>query len=465
MNNFTSFSKIVAITEASKFVSNEIMTVAEIKDYLEKVSKKIPQPVADIVYLTAKYSLLDQKSIDDIRDANKSQLDKLAFKYDISVAELEDLWKNLKELKTNIRLLPQYQTTSERDAFKSGNLKMSDITIDLETSAGKSAVVKMYMPLLYKIVNEYVGKSSLGRAELMSAALVGFNDAMNDWRKKDDGRSVPFKTYAGFRARQQILHDINELSHNIANNWYAVKKMGSGADALSIDSMSRNDDGEFNQDHLSMLGIEDANHNLTKAENVLMDEFYKFIESKFKQRDVDVFYRYFGLKGYNKEKSKDIAKLVGIAPSNIRRIILDMLNAIKKNKNAMEILSDLQSTYNESLMVECISLDKDMMLETILSDDMFIMLEELNRWNNKSVYVNALDRTMDVLDPSEQGTITALLKGDFNYLDNRYKKDKAVIVKFLNNMYPTDNFTRKSDVAMLDTMMELSDCYKKYIKK
>lgn len=462
MNNFTSFSQIIAINEANKFVSNEILTVEEIESYLDKVGKKIPQQVANIVYLTAKYRLLDQKSVDEIRDANKSQLDKLAFKYNIPEMEIEELWKNLKELKTNLRLLPQYQTTSERDAFKAGNLKMTDITIDVETSAGRNATAKMYMNLVNQIVNQYVGKSNLGRAELMSAALKGFTDAMNDWRKKDDGKSVPFKTYAGFRVKQQILNDINELSYGMSTNWYAIQKHGDKLKGISIDGLSRNADGEINPDHLAFLGIEDAKHNLTRPEDELMNDFYKFIESKFKQRDVDIFYRYFGLKDYNKEKYKDIAKLVGIAPSNIRRIILDMLSVIKKNSAAMEILNDLQSTYNESLMLECLALDKDMILEAILGDDMFIMLEELNKWNNKDVFTNALNRTFDNLTSEEKGIVTVILKDDFNYLDSVYKKYKTVIVKFLNNMHPTENFTRKTDVTILDAMLEMCDCYKKF---
>ena len=88
MNNFTNFSKIIAINEAKRLVNNTTMTVDEINEYIQKVGKKIPEQVASIVYLTAKYGLCDQKSIDDIRDANKSQLDKLAFRFNIPLTEL-----------------------------------------------------------------------------------------------------------------------------------------------------------------------------------------------------------------------------------------------------------------------------------------------------------------------------------------------------------------------------------------
>ena len=266
MNNFTSFSKIIAVNEAAKLVSNEVMTIDEIKDYLEKVGKKIPKQVADIVYLTIKYNLTTQKSIDDIRDANKSKLDKLAFNYNIPQSEIEELWKSLKDLKTNLRLLPQYQTSSERAAFMSGKLIMSDITIDIETSAGRNACAKQYMPMVHKIVNGFVGKSRLDKPELMSAALQGFTHAMNTWRRsdKDDSKSVPFKTYAGYCVRNQILQDINNLSYTIKTNQYAVDKMGSKLVGISLDGMSFDTDDDFKQDRIAALGIEDANHNLSK---------------------------------------------------------------------------------------------------------------------------------------------------------------------------------------------------------
>lgn len=465
MNNFTSFSKIIAVNEAAKLVSNEVMTIDEIKDYLEKVGKKIPKQVADIVYLTIKYNLTTQKSIDDIRDANKSKLDKLAFNYNIPQSEIEDLWKSLKDLKTNLRLLPQYQTSSERAAFMSGKLIMSDITIDIETSAGRNACAKQYMPMVHKIVNGFVGKSRLDKPELMSAALQGFTHAMNTWRRsdKDDSKSVPFKTYAGYCVRNQILQDINNLSYTIKTNQYAVDKMGSKLVGVSLDGMSFDTDDDFKQDRIAALGIEDANHTLSKNEEESWADLYKLIEGKYKQRDIDIFYRYFGLKGYQKEKGKEIAKSLGIAPSMVTAVVNMILNTLKKDPKAMDILMDIQSTYNESLMIDIMNLDKDMMIEAILGDDTFILLEELTKWSNKDVYINTLEDAIEGLEKDDKKVITTILSNGFDYLDKVFKANKKIIVKFLSAMYPTESFTRKTDVALLEYMDELADLYKKYI--
>lgn len=463
MNNFTSFSKFTEINEAVKRLNIDVMTVEDINKYIQAVGKKVPKIVADVIYLTAKYKLCDQKSIDDIKSANKSQLEKISFKINMPIEELEHLWETLKTLKNNIRLLPQYQTSSERAAFMSGKLEMTDITIDLDSSAGRNACAKQYMPMVHKIVNSYVGKSKLSKPELMSAGLQGFTDAMNEWRKSGDESSVSFKTYAAYRVKQQILNDINQLSYTVSTNWYGVQKMGASMlSVVSINGMIGDEDNEFKQDRLEFLS-EEPNYNLTRTEESNWNELYKLIESTFKQRDVDVFYRYFGLKGYNKEKAKDIAKSLGISPQLITSIIKDtILKKLKSNPKAMEILSELQSSYNESLMLDIMNMDKSMMIEAILSDDTFILLEELNKWSNKNVYINTVNSALETLSKDERKTIEQILKNDFGYLDNIFKQSKKTINKFLSLIYPTESFTRKSDVTLIEYMCELSDIYKKY---
>jgi RNA polymerase sigma factor (sigma-70 family) len=475
MKNFTNFTKIIAINEASKLISNDVMTVQEINEYIEKVGKKIPQQVADIVYLTAKYNLTSQTDIDDIRDANKSKLDKLAFKYNIPQSEMEDLWKYLKDLKTNLRLLPQYQTSSERAAFMAGNIIMSDITIDLETSSGRNACIKMYTPLVHKIVNSFVGKCPLDKPELMSAGLLGFTYAMNTWRKPaknnpedTENKTVPFKTYAGYCVRNQILQDINNLGYVVKTNQHGINKYGSSAfQGQSLDNFGINTDDDFKQDRLAILGIEDPQTNLSKNEEELFKNLYKLIDGKFKQRDIDIFYRYFGLNGYQKEKGKDIAKHLAITPSMVTGVIKGILNTLKKDSKAMEILMDLQSAYNESLMIDIINLDREMMIEAILSDDTFILLEELTKWSNRDVYINTLDEALALLEMTNKNDakeIVKMLSNGFDYLDKVFKANKKIIIKFLSGMYPTESFTKKTDVSLLEYMDELGDLYKKYAK-
>ena len=298
----------------------------------------------------------------------------------------------------------------------------------------------------------------------MSAGLEGFTDAMNDWRKNGDESAVPFKTYAAYRIKQQILNDINTHSYSVKTNWYGVSKMGSSMlTAISLDQSPRDEDGEFKQDRLRCLGS-DPNYNLTPSEQDSFNELYKIIENQFKQRDIDIFYRFMGLKGYPKEKGKDIAKSLGLAPSMITAVVNMVLKTLKNNSKAMEILTDLMHSYNESLMLDIMNFDKAMMVEAILSDDTFILLEELTKWSDKNVYINTLETIFNSLEVKEKKIIKELLSGDFEYLDSHFKSNKKLIVKFLGMIYPTDSFVRKSDVTILDNMTELMDLYKKYYK-
>ena len=459
INNMDNFTEL--IKESRKNYDSASLLSSEISRYLTKVNKVIPKHIQHIIYLTQKYNLLDSNSIDSIRNANKGSLNALSIKYDIPLDVLENLWKSLKELKSNIKLLPQYQSQQERDAIQLGKLSMDDLTIDLDTAAGRNAATKMYMPMVYKIVNQYVGKSSLSKQELISAALHGFTNAMNDWKRNDDPeqKKVVFKTYAGYRVQQQILNDINEFSHTLSGtNWYAAKTQGDKLDAISIDGLSKGDDDDFKQDHFASLGVEDKSFD--HDEDKLMNILYKLIENNFKQRDVDIFYRYFGLHGYKREKSKDIAKSMGMSEGNIRNSVINkIISFLKKNKRAAEILSDIQDIYNESLMIELMGFDKNEILEALINDDMFILLEELNMWKNKIVFNNALNNSLSKIGNNED-VIIDLLSNDFEYLDSNYKKNKKLIINFLSSMYPTTSFRGKSDVELLEMMEELQGIFK-----
>ena len=459
MHNFTQY-----ITEAHKKLESQILTGPEVSDYIKTVLKIVSRDIQNLLFLTQKYSLFSTDQIEEIRWAGKSLLNKLSEKLNIPINDLEDMWGTLSKMKDHeLRVLPQYQSALERKAILDKKLRVSDLTIDLESDKGKRDVIKMYTPLVHKIVNQFVGKSKLNKAELMSAALMGFNDAINNWNPNAD-KTVSFKTFASYCVRQQILNDINEYGHTLSGtSWYAAEKAKKGEvklDASSIDSFM-NDDGDWNNDHLAALGVEDKEKDDTEH----WKKVYKAIEDKFKVRDVDIFYRYFGLNGRKKEKSKDIAKSYGMSEGNIRNSVINKILAfLRTDKELLSILMDIQDIYNEGLMIEMIHMDREQIIETLLNDDTFILLEELNRWSNADKFETAVNAAIDVLDHKSADIIIDLLQGNFDDLDSQYKKNKKLIIIFLSNMYPTESFTRKSDVAIIDRMHELQEIYKRFSK-
>jgi hypothetical protein len=57
------------------------------------------------------------------------------------------------------------------------------------------------------------------------------------------------------------------------------------------------------------------------------------------------------------------------------------------------------------------------------------------------------------------------LNNGFEYLDNIFKPNKKLIIKFLGLVNPTESYSRKTDVTLLEQMLELADLYKKYYVK
>ena len=451
--------KFTDILNESKQVYNGTVTLDELTDYINKTNKILPNIVRDALYLVKKYKILNADDINTILNASKGSIKSLAKKFNITEFEMEELWEIFKDLKSNIKLFPHFLTAFEQKSLIKGTAKVEDLIIDLDTAQGRNDVIKMYVPIVNKIVNQYVGKSKLTRSDLMSTAMEGFAKAMDQW---DRSKNQLFKTYLSYRVQQQILNDIDEYGHSLSGtNWYATTKYGSEMlDAVSIDGLSKNDDDEIKQDRLAALGYnDDERDEATDVEQ--WKKVFNILEKKFKQRDLDIFYRYFGLNGYKREKSKDIAKMYGMSEGNIRNSVINkMIAFLKKDKGALELLMDLKESYNESLMIELFRCDKETILERLSNDDIYILLEEITKWNNKDVFKRALNASL----PSNNDIILDILNGGFEEIDSNVKKYRKDIIYFLNNMYPTENFIRKTDVDIIEYMMELQEIYKKYKK-
>lgn len=446
------------INESKKREYNGSVTMKELENYINKTNKVLPNIVRDALYLVKKYEILDAEDINTILGTNKGGINSLAKEFNINMDLMEDLWTLLKDLKSNIKLFPHFLTVSEQNALIKGTAKIEDLTIDLETAQGKNEVIKMYTPIVNKIVNQYVGKSKLSKNDLMSAAMEGFAKAIDEW---DRSKGQLFKTYVSYRVQQQILNDMDKHGHSLSGtNWYATKKYGAEVlDAVSIDGMAHTEDGEIKQDRLAALGFDGGRDEAAEVEQ--WKKVFSILDSKFKQRDLDIFYSYFGLNGYKKEKSKDIAKRYGMSEGNIRNSIINKILAfLKKDKQTLELLVSLMDSYNESLMIELFGCDRDTILERLSNDDIYILLEEITKWNNKDVFKRALNNSLS----SNSDIILNILNGGFEEVDLNLKKYKKDIVKFLAGMYPTENMSKKTDVDIIEYMMELQEIYKKHKK-
>lgn len=462
MNNFSEF-----IWESQKSYDSTDLLASEFNSYVAKVNKLYSKPVQNVIYLTKKYNMLDRNDLELLRNSSKASIktlyDDFSKRYDgLSYDDFESLWKLFKDIKQQYKILPQYLSTRQREAIQLGKLSMNDLTIDLKSSQGRNAATKIYSKLIYHMVNQYIGKSNLTRSDLMSSALLGFTNAMNQWSTKEDGNYTSFKTYAAFRMQQQILNDINKYNSTLSGgSSYAYKNYKDVLNVANIDGIGNNN--EYHYDVVDNIFTDDIDDNFVGNEKIQWEDLYKIIENNFKRRDCDIFYRYFGLNGYKREKSKDIARSLGMSDGNIRNSVINkILMFLRKDKRSLDILQNIQKMYSESLITELVGCNSEEISETLLGDDIFILLEDLTKWSNKLNFVRAIDNSLAVMTNDDKEIIIDLLKGDFSYLDDNYKKHKKLIILFLNQMYPTENFNRKTDVTVLEYMNELQEYYQKY---
>ena len=464
MNRMKLFSNIIEESRERKNYDSISLLSSEINQYMQKV-KALPKSVKDVLYITQKYNITSGETLQDILDAKRKDLEKLSSELSISIEVLDDLQKQLKGLKRNIRLLPHFQTEAERKEIEAGKLAQDDLTIDLKTDAGRNAAAKQYTPLVFKIANSFIGKSKLDRAELISAGMIGLAQAINDYNKEKSNMS--FKSYAAFMISYAIQNDIRDHGFALTGyNWDAIKNTDAEKlYATSIDSLYKDDDDSSN-DHLSFLGIEDDDKwlDVSKDTEKYFQALYKVLDNKFSARDCDIFYRFYGLNGRAKEKSKDIAKSYGMSEGNIRNSVINkMLTFIKKEPKLRSVLQALQRTYYESVMKDLVYLtSKEQIYESLINDDMIILLEELNRWNNKNDFRSSITNILSQCSIDDTKYIIECLEKGFEFIDNTFKKHKKLLIFFLSNLYPTNNIAKSSDVAIIDAMVDLSNVSKEF---
>lgn len=445
------------INEERKNYDSTSLLRSEITKYINSVKKKLPVNVQKAIYLTSKYNITSGSELDKIRLSNKSNLKNLVDEFNIPLNELEDLWNLMKSMKGDFKYMPQYISKTRRNMIEQGKMALDDLTMDLKTQTGRNAVAKMYTPLVYTIVNQFVGKSRLDKPSLISAGMMGLADAINNWKDKPDsktGKIVPFKTFAGYRIRQAILNDINAHGHSLSGtNRYASDKYGAAMlDAVSLDGF--NPDDETSQDRISGLGVEDKPD---RDDESKWNKLYKLIDKKFSQRDADVFYKFFGLNGQKREKCIDIAKMYNTKSGHISMIVKKVVKYLKDTAAAKHILADIQDIYTESLMKEMIGLSKQQIVESFTKDDIYLLLEEANPWKDKKIFMKSIEFALSAFQSKDQKILKEILNGEWKDLDDHIRKSNQLIRSFLQYVYPTESFANATDGDLMKYMTELQE--------
>lgn len=451
MKNFNEHTLIL------EYVDSPTMLRSDITSYIKKVAQQVPQATKSALVIISKYpKVLTRRGLEEIEGSLSTDTAALASKYNITEQDVNDLRTSLKTLKQNSQLktLPQYQSDAEREALDSGKMTLADVILDLSTTKGRNAAIKTYMPVVMAVVQKYVGKSKLDRTSLLSAALEGASKALNEW---DSSRGQSFKTYIGFAVRNAILSEINSHSQTLSGHTYYANKTGHG-DAFSTVSLDapigKDTDGNTLEEIIAGLGKFDPTY---KNSDTYWAKLFGIMDKKFNTRDMDVFYRYFGLNGRKKEKAKDIARSYGMSPGNINNSIINkIIKWLKSDLTARNTLSVIRDLYVESLYMNLSDLSKEEITEVLLSDDVYVMLESAAISSEDHNFINSLQWSLSQMPtPETQQEVV-------DCLENGTPMSYSSSVYLLSHMYPCDTFDSKSADEIVGLINEIKEKYKTY---
>ena len=455
------------------------LTIEQIKEF-EKIihgSKSISKEYLQILVDTIQLGITSGEVLDEIINGSSSKIKEIISQYGGSPAMYEEIRKLAGKCKPELKGLPQLMSAEDFNNVISGKRDIGDITLDLETEKGRERCARQYAGLVTAIASKYRG-SGLDWNSLISAGYLGLTKAMSDYHRPDevvdmeDGldkeakaevkkqKNLTFKQYAGWRIRFQILNDINELSRTVKITQYEYEKNKAAGNTkgnfntVSVDQ-TLDDEGQTLVDRMTAFSNDnDAFKGDTKTQ---WDKVYKLIDDKFSARTASVFYKYFGLRGYKQMSGVEIAKEMHITGAAVSMYIKHIITFLKSDKRTINLLMDLLSMYSESLIA---SHTVQTIMDAMITDNVFIMLQECTRWTNRKVFNNAMGGAIQQLSESGKDFIICCLENDINYIDEYYDGNRGFVVNFLENVYPTECIRRKSDIDLINMMNELSENFK-----
>ena len=183
-------------------------------------------------------------------------------------------------------------------------------------------MVKKYEPLVHKLAHQMERTSNFSYEDLVQYGFEGLLTAFKTYRETE---KQTFIQYAAWQIRYAILNANNNEGHLVKYSYYQQKK----ETKMCINSID-NDENTLQIEYTEGCDI-------SSVRSVLYHE----LELKFSTRDCDIFYRTYGLKNYDYEKSKDVAKMYNISSASVTVINKKIIQYIKDNSKLMDIMSEL----------------------------------------------------------------------------------------------------------------------------
>lgn len=202
----------------------------------------------------------------------------------------------------------------------------------------KNKLAIQYQPLVAKLTKQFYDKGLMNWDQIESMAWEGLALAINNY---DSSRSkMNFTQYAAFSIRNNILTCLdNELRTVKMSNYMQKKAIGRGDTlftSISLDHQINDEDNkvvnEFKFNAYTKPSFGDGD---------VFEYICEKLSSKFSERDCNMFYKAFGLKGFNDMTGKDIAKEYGVSEGLVSQKLKKITSWMKKDSEMCEMLQNL----------------------------------------------------------------------------------------------------------------------------
>lgn len=207
------------------------------------------------------------------------------------------------------------------------------------TQTEKNKLAIQYEGLVNKMTYQFANKVAMDWNDIKSMAYEGLALAIEQY--DSERSSMNFMQFAAFAIRNNILTSLDNEARTIKMSAYNQKKAkeeGITNYKIRIDLQVNQPDDDSKAIKEMVLGTyEDAKF----ADGDVFETIYEMLEEEFSSRDCEIFFRTFGLNGYDEEKCKDIAKSFNLSIGMVSIVNKKIIKYIRSNENMCELLANL----------------------------------------------------------------------------------------------------------------------------
>lgn len=207
------------------------------------------------------------------------------------------------------------------------------------TQTEKNKLAIQYEGLVNKMTYQFASKIAMDWNDIKSMAYEGLALAIEQY--DSERSSMNFMQFAAFAIRNNILTSLDNEARTIKMSAYNQKKAkeeGITNYKIRIDLQVNQPDDDSKAIKEMVLGTyEDAKF----ADGDVFETIYEMLGEKFSARDCEIFFRTFGLNGYEEEKCKDIAKMFELSIGMVSTVNKKIIKYIRSNENMCELLANL----------------------------------------------------------------------------------------------------------------------------